>query len=407
MRVRKPSRLHQDLIGIIAKVADITNIKEIEYLFEFGTDDIDCFLGGLHKVIIKGIRDGAKVKINVIIKWHSKPSDRICFRAAYQRECVFYQYIAPKMLELQRSYNIIEGLKLKFPNCIFANMEYDKETIVTNMATEFKLLDRFYKMDFNHSSLVLKNLAKFHGLSFALENLSPKVFESIRDLCSKDVQYGDPDAIPKSLVEYFKESLSVITNIEAKVKLEELSPYILELLNKCAAPVLNYSAICHADCWNNNILFKYQGKRPVDVLFVDYQLVRYASPVTDISYYLYMSADQEILSNHYNQLLDIYYGTLSAVLRQCHLDVEDIYPKRILQKHLIEYSVLGLIEALISMKIITAKTEEALKMTELKYSSDEPYQCESENQAIYVERINEVVNDYFGRGYSIDALLNQ
>lgn len=145
----------------------------------------------------------------------------------------------------------------------------------------------------------------------------------------------------------------------------------------------------------------------MDVLFVDFQLVRYASPVTDLSYYLYMSTDQEFLSKYYQQLVNIYYGTLSAVLRQCNLDVANIYPKNILEKHLREYSVLGLLEALVSMKIITAQSEEALKMTEIKYQkSEDSLQYETENHMLYVERVNGVVNDFFEREYSLDSLLN-
>ncbi|CAH2096155.1 unnamed protein product [Euphydryas editha] len=410
MRVRKISSLHRDLVDIIGKISVITNIKKIEHFIVFGTDEIDCFLGGLHKVVIKGIRDGAKVKINVLIKWHSNPKDRVYFRSAYQRECVFFRYIVPSMIELQNTYKIIEGLKMKFPNCILAKMEDGEETIVIYLDNEFKLLSRFFKLDFSHSSIVLKNLAKLHGLSFVLQKTSPDVFENIRNLCGKDIQYAAPENIPESLVYYFKESLKVVSNSEFKAKLEEISPHILEILSKSTAPVRNYSTICHADCWTNNILFKHQGKRPVEALFVDYQLVRYASPVTDISYFLYTCMDQEILCNNYDRLLNIYYGTLSAVLRQCNLDVKHIYPKEVFQKHLKEYSVLGLIEALISMKIITADTEEALKMTEMKYHSSEPPAitgCKTKNQAIYVERINGVVNDFFNRGYSIDALLSK
>ncbi|XP_052741503.1 uncharacterized protein LOC112055160 [Bicyclus anynana] len=235
-------------------------------------------------------------------------------------------------------------------------------------------------MDFEHTSLVIRNLAKLHALSFALQKTHPEDFELIRSLCAKDIQYADPGSIPKCLISYFKSSINVISNPVAKAKLEDITPSILALLSKCSAPAPNYSTICHGECWNNNILFKYQ--RPVDVLFVDFQLVRYASPATDISYFLYMATDPKTLSKHYHQLIDIYFGTLSAVLRQCDLNVEDVYPRSIFMKHLKDYSVLGLLEALISMKIITAEAEDALKMKSMKYHAEEPCQYETQNQPL-------------------------
>ncbi|XP_034832221.2 uncharacterized protein [Maniola hyperantus] len=407
MRVRKISRLHEDLVDIIRKVSHVTNIKNIEHFIVFGTEEIDCFLGGVHKVNIKGIRDGVLVEIRVMIKWHSNPIERECFRTSYHREYVFYEIIVPKILKLQRRCGIIEGLKIKFPNCVLASIEHDKETVVVYITSQFGSLDRFYKMDYAHAYLVIKNLAKLHALSFALQKLYPEDFGVIRNLCAKDIQYAYLGNIPKCLISYFKSSVNVISNPVAKAKLEDITPNILALLSKCSEPEPNYSTICHGDCWNNNVLFKYQGKRPVDVLFVDYQLVRYASPATDISYFLYMSTDQQFLSKHYDQLLDVYFGTLSAVLKQCNLNVEEIYPRSIFLRHLREYSVLGLIEALISMKIITAETEEALKMTEMKYHAEEPCQYETQNKSLYVERVNGVVADFFKRNYSLDAILKQ
>ncbi|CAH2229393.1 jg14853 [Pararge aegeria aegeria] len=407
MRVRKISRVHEDLVDIIRKVAAVTNITNIENFVEYGTDEIDSFLSWIHKVNIKGVRDGVLVNIKVMIKWHSNPIDRKCFRASYHREYVFYEIIVPNVIKLQRGFSIIEGLKIKFPNCALASIVHDKETIAIYMSNDTRPLDRFQKIDFAHTSLVLKNLAKLHALSFALQKLYPDDFEMIRNLCAKDIQYADLESIPKCLISYYKSSINVISKPVAKAKLEVITPNILALLNKCSAPVPNYSTICHGDCWNNNILFKYQGKRPVDVLFVDYQLVRYASPVTDISYFLYMSADQKLLSKHYYQLLDIYFGTLTAVLRQCNLNIDDIYPRNIFLRHLRDYSVLGLLEALISLKITTAETEDALKITDMKYHAEEPCQYETQNQSMYVERVNGVVTDFFERNYSLDAILKQ
>lgn len=127
--------------------------------------------------------------------------------------------------------------------------------------------------------------------------------------------------------------------------------------------------------------------------------------MTDISYFLYMSTDRSFLSANYDRILDIYYNTVSAVLRQCNLDIEDVYPKRVFYKHLKDYSVFGLIEALVSMKIITADVDEAMKMTGQICKEKLPEDL-SENQSLYIERVNGVVDDFFERGYSLNAVLN-
>lgn len=146
----------------------------------------------------------------------------------------------------------------------------------------------------------------------------------------------------------------------------------------------------------------------MDSILVDFQLARYASPVTDLSYFFYMSTDRKFLDEHYDRLIYMYYVTLSAILRQCNLKVEEIYPKSVFEKHLSTYAVYGLVEALISMKIITAAPEEAIKMTELRYlHPDDLCQYELENQCLYIERVNGVVDHFFARKYSLSGVLNE
>lgn len=145
----------------------------------------------------------------------------------------------------------------------------------------------------------------------------------------------------------------------------------------------------------------------MDVILVDFQLMRFASPVTDIAYFLYMCTEREVLSVHYETVLDFYYGTLSAVFRECNMDPEEIYPKKVFESQLREYSVLGLVEALISMMIITAPFEDALKMTEIKYQFCNEGIRESEGNVLFKKRVNDVVHDFFSRNYSLDAVLSK
>lgn len=119
-----------------------------------------------------------------------------------------------------------------------------------------------------------------------------------------------------------------------------------------------------------------------------------------------MSTNKEFLSINYEKLINIYYGTLSGVLRQYNLDINYIFPRFIFEEHLKKYSILGLLEALISMKIITAESDEAFKMTEIKYQpSEETFPYETQNHALFVERVNGAVDYFFERGYSLDSLL--
>ncbi|CAK1580297.1 unnamed protein product [Parnassius mnemosyne] len=93
-------------------------------------------------------------------------------------------------------------------------------------------------------------------------------------MLNKDVQYGDIHMISKSL-KYFAASVAFVSNSLARDKLMGLASNVSLILYKCTLPIKNYSSVCHADCWNNNLVFKYQvSKRPVDCLLADFQLAR-------------------------------------------------------------------------------------------------------------------------------------
>ncbi|CAK1551106.1 unnamed protein product [Leptosia nina] len=405
MCARKVSRVHHDLNDIIKKVAEVKEITDIEYNVIFGFDDVDSFASGIHNVVINGKINGIKVKYKVVLKWHHSAVDRTCFRDAYRREFVFYNCVTPLLLEIQRKSILNEGLKFKFPNCVLSSMEFDKEVIVLHHLKDYKTYNRFHKMDLHHVSLIIKNLAKLHALSFAAAGINPDEFDRIKDSLNRDVQYSDTKKIPKSLVYYFNASLCVVADEEYKDKLRNISRHIAFILNKLSAPISPYSVLCHADCWHNNVLFKYHGDRPVEAIFIDYQLARFASPVTDLSYFFYMCTDYEFLSKNYDQLLDIYYATCAAVLRECYINIDSVYPRQIFVDELRYYSLFGLVEALISMKIITADAVEAQKMTEMKNQLAEVNvdDYEIQHQDVFVERVNGIVNFFFEKNYSLNC----
>lgn len=256
MPYRKVSTCQQDLVNIIFKVAEELNLREIDFIPEYD-EDIDIFLGGIYKVQIKGVRANVKMKHSVLIKWHPVQKKHETMRVSYRREITFYNKVIPALLEIQSRFSMIEGLKIKFPNCILSNAEYNKESLAIFSMEHYTFLNRFRKVDLDHSSLVMKNLAKMHGLSLALEKLNPETFGQLRHLYNTDVQYSDPKCVSKTIESYYNESVKIASDPTAKRKLELLEPYIRLVLNKCVT-ASHYSVLCHGDCWTNNILFKYQ-----------------------------------------------------------------------------------------------------------------------------------------------------
>jgi hypothetical protein len=260
MLQRKISRGPPEFVNIINEVASLSSIKNFEHVIQFGSDDVDSFADGLYKVRLCGYRDGQKIRKSYVIKWHSEPKRRNAFREAYKREILFYQTIVPNFIEVQNKFNVIEGLKMKFGNCVFASARWDKEVLVLcNPQYEYTFHDRLRRLNLDHVSLVMKNFAKQHALSFALEKSQPGIFQSIKNSCCIDVQYSDTSTIPKSIISFYNASVKVVKDDIIRKKLQSCASDLWLILNRCAMPKSKeHLVICHGDCWNNNTIFKYQ-----------------------------------------------------------------------------------------------------------------------------------------------------
>lgn len=69
-------------------------------------------------------------------------------------------------------------------------------------------------------------------------------------------------------------------------------------------------------------------------MFIDYQLSRIASPVTDIAYVLCFSAELEVFENRLSDILNVYYETLETSLSRMGCSIEKCFPKEVFQEHL-------------------------------------------------------------------------
>lgn len=98
---------------------------------------------------------------------------------------------------------------------------------------------------------------------------------------------------------------------------------------------------------------------------LDWQLLKEASPVTDISYMLFLSSDKKLRANHFNELLDLYYKSLSTNVSNMGVNIDKYYPEHIYRNQLKTFMRYGLIIATIALPIILCDKEEAVDLSRI------------------------------------------
>lgn len=94
----------------------------------------------------------------------------------------------------------------------------------------------------------------------------------------------------------------------------------VELLFNTGTSDKRFHVLTHADCWINNLLYKYNSAgKPVAVKLIDYQFIRHNSGCMDVHYVIYSSTDTNVIIQSYDQLLQLYHKTLQKYLREINI----------------------------------------------------------------------------------------
>ncbi|KAF6209359.1 hypothetical protein GE061_015106 [Apolygus lucorum] len=182
---------------------------------------------------------------------------------------------------------------------------------------EYIVADRRQNLDFNHSKLVLRNLARFHAMGKVLMT---------RGLITADdkgqlLMAGDApfmrkwwdivitviaDAMENSWGEEWKEIANKMRNQMGKVG-NKLRSIISDNVDQ------RFEVLNHGDAWTCNMMFKYmehEDKFPVSTKFLDYQGCHVNSFIWDLAQFLFSSAVPDVRRSRLPELLEIYQKAL-------------------------------------------------------------------------------------------------
>ncbi|XP_026467179.1 uncharacterized protein LOC113370700 [Ctenocephalides felis] len=373
----------------------------------------DNFMGSLKKIVVDGKVNNVDTNLNLVCKL--MPSDanfrkNVNVYEPFKREVFMYNVLDDfKVFQTDKGIqnNRFESYALRYAA---SSKEFQEYLILEDLCiNSFRMFDKNSKLDNVHMRLVLKALAEFHALSFAMRDQKPEEFNKythIKEMFTQTLgekKYYDLCDIGLS------NALKVIENYDDNLvpKLNRLRQNCYEIMNDCfyAKSSQKYRVLTHGDCWINNVMFKYKDQIPVEVCILDWQFSRYSSPVTDLSFFFYTSAEQELLFQHFDSLIEEYIKHLHNTIKLLGSDPNEIYPRKQFQKDLERYFKYGLISCCHVFKFVLSKPDEAPDMQKLALSNsreslEEQFQfIHPSTKNDYARRIRNIVKHASDRNF--------
>ncbi|XP_050727759.1 uncharacterized protein LOC127004243 isoform X1 [Eriocheir sinensis] len=236
----------------------------------------------------------------------------------------------------------------------------------------FKMFERRRGMDVPHATLVLQELGRLHAASQLLETRMGCTLTEKWPILNE--KWGSDDSSGMTVV--FQKMIE--TQMEASAVIMEQIPnceHVVEWIRKTKAtgidifidgtgPAGKFTALTHGDCWNNNILFRYdEAEYPVEVMLVDLQAMRRASVTADLSYFLYSSFTGDVRRNNLDTFLDTYYDSFCGVLRAAQVPLP--FSREELGQEFMNKLTFGCVSGMILAPIVLSEDQDVMNFTEI------------------------------------------
>lgn len=140
---------------------------------------------------------------------------------------------------------------------------------------------------------------------------------------------------------------------------------------------------------------------------IDWQLSRYCSPVVDILYNLLAATNKEFRENYWKELIDLYYSSLSSIVRKLGSDSDKLFTYANLDNEFKKFGKFGIVFGLVIIQFLLTTPEnlkdlDAFTETIKQNGKDVLFQNHGMDDSvkdIYSQSINDIITDMLEYGY--------
>lgn len=238
--------------------------SDINLSFKPGSNIGDGVLGSITSVTISSLNSDDVHLVYKAMPESKETRDELNLVDLFKREVFFYQNVFPIFDQFQLSKDLSANSGFfsyaKCYGCI-CDEENDQFVIVMEDVRQknFKMWPKKELANLNHVEIVVKEIAKFHAVSMALNDQQPDKFAELTNVPDLLGQLFKRDAF----LTYFKDShdkmLSILSEClpDQITKLRNLSDNAVLTLSVYQKPTEPFNVLAHGDLWSNNLLFHY------------------------------------------------------------------------------------------------------------------------------------------------------
>lgn len=179
------------------------------------------------------------------------------------REIFVYTKVLPLLDEFQKE-NSIEDHFDNVAKCYGVCEKNEKEALVLqNLKTEgFEIHSRTEPQNLNHVLFIFRNYGRWHALSLAMKIKKPSIFKALtKNMDDVFGKFMTQTNVTTQAEKEFDNALKILGKYNEATtvkKFESIKNDVKEILTNLGNETNPASVILHGDCWNNNMMFKYE-----------------------------------------------------------------------------------------------------------------------------------------------------
>ncbi|KAL7286199.1 hypothetical protein TKK_0019533 [Trichogramma kaykai] len=328
--LREPEQLLRQVLGDELTVLDLRQTALVPMGENYGSSILKIDL------VVKRKADAAEEKLGLVAKMSPATAfqqEMLNVKASMLKEIYIFKDLMPLYQEMQREVGVPEkdvidvlpkyyGSRLSLDPSNREEADLDAVLLMENLRCRgYETMDRKTGMGYAHAKMAISKLAEYHALGLALRIKKPEIFAKARELIdiipfetNTEVFAGMGEQIYKTICndprtaihkDLIKKQIDDNANFECFYNMDALEPWL---------------TLSHGDFWVNNIMFKNDNGKPIDIKLIDFQIAYACSPMKDLPYFLTGSLSIETIDQHFEDLIDVYHETLLDTLRTLKCD---------------------------------------------------------------------------------------